>query len=208
MSGQLYRFKFADSLSSINDLLWCKEITSVEVTLIDVESSEVLCKYCLQCDSHVACREFIRLSANTRRRIRRSNPLHWPRYLLCEHHISPLTIWQPAVHFEVRLPFRNHRGKLECLQANQRISNRYRSKNYPTTYRQGSSYIQGECQLRVWLTSSVLLVIAQSFFGVRAPLCRSKRSCQGLHLRNFELTFHVFRIWSATPLLLTLNFTN
>ena len=58
MSGQLYRFKFAESSTSISDLLLkCEKITSVEVILITVDSGEVLNKYCLQCDSHVSCRE-------------------------------------------------------------------------------------------------------------------------------------------------------
>lgn len=57
MSGQLYRFKFAESSTNISDLLKSEKITSVEVTLITVDSGEVLNKYCLQCDSHVSCRE-------------------------------------------------------------------------------------------------------------------------------------------------------
>ena len=50
MSGQLYRFKLADSSTNISDLLKSEKITSVD-------SGEVLNKYCLQCDSHVSCRE-------------------------------------------------------------------------------------------------------------------------------------------------------
>ena len=47
MSGQLYRFKFAESSLNISDLLKSEKITSVEVTLITVDSGEVLNKYCL-----------------------------------------------------------------------------------------------------------------------------------------------------------------
>ena len=42
MSGQLYRFKFAESSTNISDLLKSEKITSVEVTLITVDSGEVL----------------------------------------------------------------------------------------------------------------------------------------------------------------------
>ena len=57
MSGQLYRFQFADTNSSVSYMLKSGTVTSVEVTLVFVESGETVRQFRLQCDSFITCRE-------------------------------------------------------------------------------------------------------------------------------------------------------
>ena len=57
MSGQLYWFKFADTSQSVSHVLKSGTITSVEVTLILVDSGEAVRQFRIQCDSFIRCRE-------------------------------------------------------------------------------------------------------------------------------------------------------